>query len=84
MSTATNITFNTYQDRSYVANVAHAARNLLRALFAVQPARAAAAKDEMISRDLARDRAALLSMARDFEAFSPSQAAELRYLASRG
>ena len=64
----------------YLDNVGRAAVNFLRALFAVAPAAAAVSHGSASS---IRDRAALLRLAKDFDAHSPAQAAELRNFAGR-
>ena len=58
----------------YLANVFHAARALLTALFAVRPARAAAT---------AHDRADLMRLARSYRDSAPSLSQELAAIACR-
>ncbi|QGZ40055.1 hypothetical protein IP92_05591 [Pseudoduganella flava] len=67
----------------YLDNVGRAALNFARALFALAPATAAASHGSVSQASALRDRAALLRLAKDFDATSPSQAAELRNLAGR-
>ena len=73
---------------SWLADVVGGARTIAAALFAAQErqyvAQTVVAKDEVSSRALFRSRMALLALARDCEAHSPSQASELRNLASQG
>ncbi len=68
----------------YLDNVGRAALNFVRALFAAAPATAAASHGIASQPSTASDRSALLRLANDFDAMSPSQAAELRNLAGRG
>jgi hypothetical protein len=60
--------------QSYGQNLGRAFRAFLAALFAVKPAS---------ERSLARDRAAVLRIARRYEALSPNLAAELRSITCR-
>ncbi|MES2259838.1 MAG: hypothetical protein V4724_15050 [Pseudomonadota bacterium] len=90
MSTATNLTFHTNTERSYVSNVFGAARALLAALLAVKPrhpaviAAAAAKKAAAAERSKMRDIKDLYELANSCATVSPSMAGELRHLASRG
>lgn len=69
--------------RGYLDNVGRTAMNFLRALLAAAPAAAAASHGMASQASTLRDRAALLRLAKDFDATSPSQASELRNLAGR-
>ncbi|NVM79552.1 hypothetical protein FHW83_005393 [Duganella sp. SG902] len=69
-------TYNTFADNGYFANIANAARQLIAALFAVQPVVSQRNKEETIWW--------LNRLAADSELHSPNLAAELRYFASRG
>lgn len=69
------LTYNTAVNTGYLANVANAARQLIAAVFAVQPAVSQRNKEDTIWW--------LNSMANDCEMHSPSLAAELRHFASR-
>ncbi|MHA4868306.1 hypothetical protein ACXZ1M_11420 [Duganella sp. PWIR1] len=69
-------TYTTFADTGYFANIANAARQLMAALFAVQPVVSQRNKEETIWW--------LNSLANDCEMHSPSLSAELRYFASRG
>lgn len=66
----------------YLDNVGRAAMNFLRALLAAAPATAAASHGSA-SQPSVHDRAGLLRFARQFDEYSPNQAAELRSLANR-
>jgi hypothetical protein len=74
--------------RSYVADVASAARTFAAVLFAAQQrqyvAQEVVKKSGVSARALAKSRKLLLAMANSCEDHSPSQASELRNLASRG
>jgi hypothetical protein len=63
---------------SYATNVGRAFRTLLAALLAVKPEQAASPRARM------RDQLAVFRLAKQYEDFSPSLAAELRFIASRG
>jgi hypothetical protein len=67
----------------YLDNVGRTAMNFLRALVALAPVTSAASHGSASQASALRDRGALLRLAKDFEATSPSQAAELRNLAGR-
>lgn len=85
MSTASNhLSFDAYTDRGYAGNVGHAVRNLLAALLAVKPAKAAAAKPTVSQRSKLRDVETLFAMADSYQHISPNLSAELRYMAARG
>lgn len=67
---------------SYSENLGRAARSFIAALLAIDPARVEAAPAEAAaSEDNALTAAELSRLAREFDAFMPNQAAELRYLA---
>lgn len=68
-------TYNTFSDTGYFANIANAARQLMAAVFAVEPVVSQRSKEETIGW--------LNSLAKDCEVHSPSLSAELRYFASR-
>lgn len=72
-------------DNSYTGNLAQAARALVAALLAVDPARQQDAQPEaaVSSRDNIASVKELYSLAQQFDAVMPNQAAELRYLAGR-
>lgn len=80
----------THQDalRNHFADALAAARAFAVALFAAQQrqfvVQEVVKKPGVSARAMARSRRMLLAMARNCEAHSPSQAAELRNLASRG
>ena len=80
MSATTHLSYHEYETTSYAANVAAAARGLLKALFAVKP------QQEVVvtERSKERSRSLMQRLAADYERHSPSLSAELRYLASRG
>jgi hypothetical protein len=80
MSATTDLSYHEYETTSYVANVATAARGLLKALFAVQP------RQEVVvsERSKARSLALMQRLAADYERHSPALSAELRFMASRG
>ena len=67
----------------YLDSVGRTAAAFLRALFFLAPAASAASHGSASLPSTLSDRAALLRMARDFDATSPAQAAELRNLAGR-
>ncbi|MGV7210930.1 hypothetical protein ACLB1G_24110 [Oxalobacteraceae bacterium A2-2] len=75
---AANTSFH-YTSNNYAGNVARAARNLLAAVFAVQPKQAA----EVSAKEKAATRSFLQRMAADYVSHAPSMAAELQYLANR-
>lgn len=68
-------TYNTNVSNSYFSNIATAARQLIAAVFAVQPSVSQRNKEETIWW--------LNRMANDCQAHSPSLSAELRHFASR-
>lgn len=88
MTTAcNNLTFDAYSDRGYAGNVGLAVRNLLAALLAVKPAKAANAaieKPTASQRSKLKDIEALFAMADSYQHISPNLSAELRYMAARG
>ncbi|RJG00357.1 hypothetical protein [Noviherbaspirillum sedimenti] len=70
---------------SYGENLGRAARSFIAALLAIDPAKvnASPAKVKAVQEDKAVTAAELSRLAREFDAFMPNQAAELRYLAGR-
>lgn len=66
-----------------VDTVGRTVMNFLRALFAIAPASAAASHGIASQTSTMRERMALLRLAKEFDATSPNQAAELRNLAGR-
>ncbi|QAU34993.1 hypothetical protein [Janthinobacterium sp. 17J80-10] len=69
---------------SYSENLGRAARSFIAALLAIDPARVEAAPVlAKATEDKAATAAELSRLAREFDAFMPNQAAELRYLAGR-
>jgi hypothetical protein len=79
----TTATISVYADRGYLTNLAAAAANFARALFAAAPATASVSHGIASQASRLRDRASLFALAREFDALSPSQAAELRSIAGR-
>ncbi len=67
----------------YMDSVGRTAAAFLRALFFMAPAASAASHGSASQPSTLRDRAALQSLAKEFDATSPDQAAELRNLAGR-
>ena len=91
MTTASHLTFDSYSDTSYFANVGRAARGLIAALMAQKPAaaveavtEAAPAMSASAQRRKAASLATLYELARREDSLSPNLAAELRFMASRG
>ena len=70
------LTYTNTATTGYFTNIANAARQLIAAVFAVQPAVAQCNKEDTASE--------LRQMAKDCESHSPSLAAELRVIAFRG
>lgn len=94
MTTASHLTFDSYSNTSYFANVGRAARGLIAALMAHKPAAAPAASSAAAEtapamsasaqRRKAASLATLYELARREDSLSPNLAAELRFMASRG
>ncbi|HJU99703.1 MAG TPA: hypothetical protein VJ752_04060 [Burkholderiaceae bacterium] len=81
MSTAhTHLSYNDYAAGGYASNVAHAARGLLAALFAVKPR----AEVQALEAQRYEEATYLSRMADDYEHIAPNLSAELRFMASRG
>lgn len=79
MTTASNLTFNSYNETTYFANVGRAARGLMAALLAHKPAAAAAAPVQR-----SKPQATLFELASRPDANMPNLMTELHFMASRG
>jgi hypothetical protein len=77
MTTASNLTFNSYNETSYFANVGRAARGLIAALLAHKPAAAAPVQRS-------KPQATLFELASRPDANMPNLMTELHFMASRG
>ena len=77
MTTASNLTFNSYNKTSYFANVGRAARGLIAALLAHKPAAAAPVQRS-------KPQATLFELASRPDANMPNLMTELHFMASRG
>ena len=84
MSATNNLTYNDFATPSYASNVAAAVRQLVAALFAVQPQTAVAAEPVVSQRNKEETIWWLNRLANDCERHSPNLSAELRFFASRG
>lgn len=76
MSTASNLTFNSYNETSYITNVGRAARGLIAALLAQKPAAAPVQRS--------KPQATLFELASRPDANMPNLMNELHFMASRG
>ncbi|KQV90587.1 hypothetical protein ASD15_00395 [Massilia sp. Root351] len=76
MTTASNLTFNSYNETSYFANVGRAARGLMAALLAHKPAAAPVQRS--------KPQATLFELASRPDANMPNLMTELHFMASRG
>ena len=83
MTTATTHFSYSNTERSYIANVGCAVRNLLAALLAVKPAAACAESPAVVQRNRLDDLETLFTMANNYQHFSPNLASELRVMAAR-
>jgi hypothetical protein len=76
MTTASNLTFNSYNETTYFANVGRAVRGLIAALLAQKPAAAPVQRS--------KPQATLFELASRPDANMPNLMTELHFMASRG
>ena len=81
MSTSNSLSYQDFAPQAYASNVAQALRQLVAAVFAVEPLSAAA---PVAAVSEYQNEAGGFSMADAYDQFTPNLAAELRFMASRG